>query len=161
MTDIVERLHGTILDAAIRLTNSAFDKRGDKIRRAQFSIPADPERDSDLLVSRGISEAAEEIRRLRVENQRLAKSRDKWGQKYNTMLEKLKIAVWSDSEECKLLTEDNASLRTALAASEAKVATARNDALEEAAKYLETQFALGVGDYAAVKIRALKEITEP
>ena len=42
-------------------------------------------------------------------------------------------------------------LRTALAA-------ARNDALEEAAKYMETRFALGVGDYAAVKIRELKEI---
>ena len=33
----------------------------------------------------------------------------------------------------------------------------RNDALEEAARYMETGFALGVGDYAAVKIRSLKE----
>ena len=34
---------------------------------------------------------------------------------------------------------------------------ARHDALEEAAKHMETRFALGVGDYAAVKIRALKD----
>lgn len=51
--------------------------------------------------------------KLRAEVERLNKSRNKWGQKYNKLLEKhkvtvsqLKAAVWSDSEECKLLTAE-------------------------------------------------------
>ena len=65
--------------------------------------------------------AADEITRLRAEVERLNKSRNKWGQKYNKLLEEhkvtvsqLKAAVWSDSEECKLLTAENESLRAAL-----------------------------------------------
>jgi septal ring factor EnvC (AmiA/AmiB activator) len=55
------------------------------------------------------------------EIERLVKSRNRWGQKYNKLLDKhkvtqaqLKSAVFSDSEECKLLTEDNERLRAAL-----------------------------------------------
>ena len=51
------------------------------------------------------------------EIKRLVRSRNKWGQRYNTLLlkhretvEKLKLAVWSDSEECKLLTAENERL---------------------------------------------------
>ena len=63
----------------------------------------------------------DEDNRLRAEVERLNKSRNKWGQKYNKLLEKhkvtvsqLKAAVWSDSEECKLLTAENEKLRAAL-----------------------------------------------
>ena len=62
-----------------------------------------------------------EITRLRAEVERLNKSRNKWGQKYNTLLEQhkvtvsqLKAAVWSDSEECKLLTAENEKLKEQL-----------------------------------------------
>ena len=66
-------------------------------------------------------QAADEITRLRAENEKLNKSRNKWRQKYNKLLEQhkvtvsqLKAAVWSDSEECKLLTAENEKLRAAL-----------------------------------------------
>ena len=58
---------------------------------------------------------------LRAEVEKLNKSRNKWGQKYNKLLEQhkvtvsqLKAAVWSDSEECKLLTAEVERLRVAL-----------------------------------------------
>jgi hypothetical protein len=51
--------------------------------------------------------------------------------------------------------EEITRLRTALADREAKLATARNDALEEAAIFMET-WAYGVGAHAAECIRALK-----
>lgn len=50
-------------------------------------------------------EAAAEIERLRAEVARLVKSRNKWGQKYNQTLEKLKLAVWTDTEEVKAANE--------------------------------------------------------
>ena len=62
-----------------------------------------------------------EITRLTAEVEKLNKSRNKWGQKYNKLLEQrkvtvsqLKAAVWSDSEECKLLTAENEKLRATL-----------------------------------------------
>ena len=62
-----------------------------------------------------------EITALRAKVEKLNKSRNKWGQKYNKLLEQhkvtvsqLKAAVWSDSEECKLLTAENERLRAAL-----------------------------------------------
>lgn len=62
-------------------------------------------------------EAADAITRLYAENEKLNKSRNKWGQKYNELLEQHKVtvsqlraAVWSDSEECKLLTAENERL---------------------------------------------------
>lgn len=60
------------------------------------------------------NEAADEILRLRAENERLAKSRDKWGQLYNKALEKLRLAVMSDSDYCKTIEADNERLRAAL-----------------------------------------------
>ena len=66
-------------------------------------------------------EAADTIPRLTAEVERLVKSRNRWGQKYNKLLEKhkvtldqLKAAVWSDTEECKFLTAENERLRAAM-----------------------------------------------
>lgn len=70
-------------------------------------------------VSEDLAErAADEIERLRAENKRLAKSRDKWGQRYNKTLEKLRLAVMRDTEYCKEIEADNERLREALRAIE-------------------------------------------
>ena len=58
--------------------------------------------------------AADEIERLRAENKRLANSRNKWGQRYNQTLEKLRHAIMSDSEYCKAIDDENERLRAAL-----------------------------------------------
>lgn len=52
-----------------------------------------------------LNEAADEIERLRAENKKLAKSRDKWGQLYNKTLAKLRAAVWTDTEYVKAVDE--------------------------------------------------------
>ena len=66
-------------------------------------------------------QAADEITRLRAENEKLNKSRNKWRQKYNKLLERDKVTVsllqavvWSAGEKCKLLTAENEKLRAAL-----------------------------------------------
>ncbi len=70
-------------------------------------------------------EAANEIAKLRAEVERLNKSRNKWGQKYNKLLEKhkitlsdLKMAIWCDSEVCKLLTAEVEKLKSDLQAAD-------------------------------------------
>lgn len=61
-TDIVWRLRHVIARHAQRFIDGHF---GNDAPRPQVSIPADEERDSDLILSRGIKEAADEIERLR------------------------------------------------------------------------------------------------
>ena len=103
MTDIVERLrfradenyemlaniHEPLLEAAdeIERLRAAFDRLYWYAERLKKRDP--------LLI-----EAADEIERLRSEVQ--------------TWISHTKTAVWSDSEECKFLTEENAKLRAAL-----------------------------------------------
>lgn len=69
MTDEIEKfaawLETGTVDHICRLTNAAFNNPGK--RRPQFTIPADPERDSDLRATRDVQEAAALIRRLRDE----------------------------------------------------------------------------------------------
>lgn len=95
-----------------------------------------PEATANYRYAMTCAEAAAEIARLRaeveqnktdleeyrLEVERLNKSRNKWGQKYNKLLEQhkvtvsqLKTAVWSDSEECKLLTAEVERLRSDIA----------------------------------------------
>ena len=76
---------------------------------------------SDAKIETMVMITGREYEALRAENERLNKSRNKWGQKYNKLLEQhkvtvsqLKAAVWSDSEECKLLTAEVERLRAAL-----------------------------------------------
>ncbi len=54
--DLVKRLRGPIAEHAQRLIDRAFNNDRPMPR---FSIPADPKNDSDLVVSRGIQEAAD------------------------------------------------------------------------------------------------------
>lgn len=82
--------------------------------------------------------AAAEITALRAEVERLNKSRNKWGQKYNKLLEQhkvtvsqLKAAVWSDSEECKLLTAENEKLRKELDEAQREITQLYEDAAGE------------------------------
>ena len=63
---------------------------------------------------------ADEITRLTAEVEKLNKSRNKWGQKYNKLLEQHKVTVsllqavvWSAGEKCKLLTAENEKLLAA------------------------------------------------
>ena len=66
-------------------------------------------------------QAADEITRLRAENEKLNKSRNKWRQKYNKLLERDKVTVSllqavvrAAGEKYKLLTAENEKLRAAL-----------------------------------------------
>jgi hypothetical protein len=70
----------------------------------------------------GLTQYCAEAAALTAEVERLNKSRNKWGQKYNKLLEQhkvtlsqLKTAVWSDSEECAFLIARVAELEGALA----------------------------------------------
>jgi hypothetical protein len=63
----------------------------------------------------------EQCAALRAEVEKLNKTRNKWGQKYNKLLERHKVTVsllqavvWSAGEKCKLLTAENERLRAAL-----------------------------------------------
>jgi seryl-tRNA synthetase len=76
---------------------------------------------SDAKIETMVMITGREYEALRAENERLNRSRNKWGQKYNELLKQhkvtvsqLKAAVWSDSEECKLLTAEVEKLRAAL-----------------------------------------------
>ena len=59
--ELVKYLNGPVLEHAQRLIDRAF---GNDRPLPQLTIPADPERDSDLIVSRGIQEAAAAITEL-------------------------------------------------------------------------------------------------
>ncbi len=85
MTDIVERLEYTA-------------KHG-LLKAAQDNCHA------------SYSEARDEIVRLRAEVERLVKSRNKWGKRYNDTLAKLKLAVWTDTEQVKALNEATIELK--------------------------------------------------
>jgi hypothetical protein len=83
-------------------------------------------------------ETVTKITALRAEVEKLNKSRNKWGQKYNTLLEQhkvtvsqLKAAVWSDSEECKLLTVENEKLRKELDEAQREITQLYEDAAGE------------------------------
>jgi seryl-tRNA synthetase len=75
---------------------------------------------------------------LRAEVEKLNKSRNKWGQKYNKLLEQhkvtesiLKAAVWSVSEQCKLLTAENEKLRKELDEAQREITQLYEDAAGE------------------------------
>ena len=64
---------------------------------------------------------AKRVEALRAEVEQLNKSRNKWGQKYNKLLERHKVTVsllqavvWSAGEKCKLQTAENERLRAVL-----------------------------------------------
>jgi hypothetical protein len=108
--------------------------------------------DIDMKMPEGMIDpevGADEIDHLRAEVERLNKSRNKWGQKYNKLLEKhkvtvsqLKAAVWSDSEECRLLTAENERLREVNARN--NTFTARVDELDNlASSYLQAAKQVG------------------
>lgn len=60
--DLVKRLRGPVREHAQRLVNRAFNNVDQPM--PQLSIPADPQRDSDLIVCKGIEEAADRITAL-------------------------------------------------------------------------------------------------
>jgi len=61
-SDIVFRLRNPIRDAAVALINSHFGNEG---IRPNISIPANENEDTDLVLTRGLKESADEIERLR------------------------------------------------------------------------------------------------
>lgn len=107
------------------------------------------------------------------EIERLVKSRNSWGQKYNKLLEKhkvtlsqLKTAVWSDSEECKFLTAEVERLRNELHIAErwsAQVYQGRHEDEEEITKLRAalTDIATVRGLAADLQARARAALKEP
>jgi hypothetical protein len=74
MSEIVERLRTTTATAIQRLINGAFRRDGEVLepdRRPRFSIPARPDEDDDLTVTRDLAEAADRITALEAECERL------------------------------------------------------------------------------------------
>lgn len=61
MSEIVGRLEGPVMDAAKRFINEYFNNDGP---RPIISIPARPESDTDLVLTRGLKDAVERIKRL-------------------------------------------------------------------------------------------------
>jgi predicted RNase H-like nuclease (RuvC/YqgF family) len=107
----------------VTITGAEYEALRAENARLRERLEVSPDHPYDGIYCRDetISLQDAEIARLTAEVERLNKSRNKWGQKYNKLLEKhkvtlsqLKTAVWSDSEECKLLTAEVERLRTAL-----------------------------------------------
>ena len=70
--DIVEHLRNVVVPHAQRFIAGHF---GNNAPRPQISIPASEKEDSDLIVIRGIKDAADEIERLRSALGKIADSR--------------------------------------------------------------------------------------
>lgn len=67
MDDLVKRLRGPVKTAAQDLIDRYFGNSD----KCLATIPADPERDADLILVNGLSEAANRIEKLEAENARL------------------------------------------------------------------------------------------
>jgi chromosome segregation ATPase len=149
--DIVKRLRDDY-EKTVRLCGEAADEI-ERLRGALSAVDDDLKeglKNAFIQVSEEESRRlrikhAEEIERLRAElaaeraeNKRLAKSRDRWGQRYNKVLGQLRAAVFTDTDYIKAVDEaaekaiqERDAIRAELAAEKDRAERYRNVAATE------------------------------